>query len=179
MYQGFFALVLPGSAPGLGPVVRRRAAPAAPAVAAPASAARPGPGPTASATSASSAAAATAAVTVPAPAPARSGRHLDADTVLETRSKMMIEQIHIGYNTYIFWGVNLKTKTHTCTYPAESSAVQTPDRVFGVPVVLKFDKGEAGRVPGDPHVPQRTIFGAGVLQVVLARVVAEVTDVHL
>ena len=66
-----------------------------------------------------------------------------------------------------------------CTYPAESSAVQTPDRIFGVPVVLKLYKGEPGRVPGDPHVPQRTILGAGVLYVVLARVVAEVTDVHL
>ena len=65
------------------------------------------------------------------------------------------------------------------TYPAESSAVKTSDRIFGVPVVLELYKGEAGRVPGDPHVPQRTIFGAGVLDVVLARVVAQVTDVNL
>ena len=65
------------------------------------------------------------------------------------------------------------------TYPAKPGAVQTPDRIFGVPIVLEFDEGEPGRIPGDPHVPQRTILGAGVLYVVLARVVAEVTDVHL
>ena len=67
----------------------------------------------------------------------------------------------------------------TATYPAEPGAVESPDRVFGVPVVLKLNKGKAGRVPGDPDVPQRTILGEGVLDVVLASVVSKVTNVHL
>ena len=67
----------------------------------------------------------------------------------------------------------------TATYPAEPGAVESPDGVLGVPVVLELDECEAGRVPGDPHVPQRTVLGEGVLDVVLARVVPEVADVHL
>merc|ERR1719229_972203 len=65
------------------------------------------------------------------------------------------------------------------TVPAEPGAVESPDGVLGVPVVLELDECEAGRVPGDPHVPQRTVLGEGVLDVVLARVVPEVADVHL
>ena len=67
----------------------------------------------------------------------------------------------------------------TATYPAEPGAVESPDSVLGVPVVLELDECEAGRVPSDPHVPQRTVLGEGVLDIVLARVVPEVADVHL
>ena len=65
------------------------------------------------------------------------------------------------------------------TYPAEPGAVESPDRVFGVPVILELDECKAGRVPGDPDIPQRTVLGEGVLNVVLARIVSEVTNVHL
>ena len=82
-------IIVPGSAPGLGPVVGGGAAPPA-AVAAPAAAtvavARPGPGAAASPTSASA---------VPATASALSGRHLDADAVLETWRKM-IDQVSLS-----------------------------------------------------------------------------------
>ena len=90
------SVVLPGSAPGFGSVVGRRSPPAS-AVTAPASAAvaitRPGPG-------ASSSAAAASTAAVPATSSALSGRHLDADPILETKYKFSYSNCYIHESTF-------------------------------------------------------------------------------
>lgn len=61
----------------------------------------------------------------------------------------------------------------------DGPAVQPPDRVLGIAGVLELDEGKTGRVPGHPDIPQRTVIREGVLDFLLAGVVAQLPDVNL
>lgn len=64
----------------------------------------------------------------------------------------------------------------TTTY---GTSVQGTDCVLRVPGILELDKGETWRVAGHPDAPQVTIVAEGVLQLLLAGVVAQLTHIDL
>lgn len=60
-------------------------------------------------------------------------------------------------------------------YPGAPAGNRTPiqpaDRILRIARILKLDEGKAGRIAGNPHVPQRSIIPERFLDVLFASVV--------
>lgn len=68
---------------------------------------------------------------------------------------------------------------HARATTTDGTSVQGTDCVLRIPGILELDKGETWRIAGHPDAPQVTIVAEGVLQLLLAGVVAQLTHIDL